>query len=100
MASILFGVAVIPVQAARLFESLLEFQEERRQNLPANFQAKSSISKNDNDEIMKESELKRVYGKRIQEGGILDPRISCESCGARCHRVDAIYCYLCGEKLF
>ncbi len=116
MASILFGVTVIPAQAAQLFEALLEFQEERkRENQSTGMKQKTENDKrwgetllNDDHAIIRESEIRReseIMGllknqqSNQEQGGILDPRISCKSCGARSHRIDAIHCYLCGEKL-
>ena len=98
MTSILFGVAVIPAQTARLFEALLEFQEERRRNIQSKDDKSRRSSSHDHD--VYETELQKLTRQRIQKDGLLlDPRIQCQSCGARCHHVDALYCYMCGEKL-
>lgn len=112
MGSILFGVAVIPAQAARLFEALLEFQEERRMQLQLQSQSskeddeltdmkqKMILSNNNNgDGIEDDMAMQTFLKQRYDQGALLDSRISCENCGVRCHRIDAIYCFSCGEKL-
>ena len=85
MGSILVGVAIIPAQAAELVEALLDFQAERRQK----------------------SMFKNTLRSRMESGSnggfeddMIDPRISCASCGRRSHRSDAFYCWSCGEKLW
>ena len=82
MTSILVGVAVIPGQAAELVEALLDFQAERRQK-----------------DTMKNTLRSRMEGSTLVDD-MVDPRISCPSCGKRSHRSDAFYCYFCGEKLW
>ena len=103
MASILFGVTVIPAQAARLFEALLEFQEERKQkqaqSMGKSIRLKREKIRSDDWEMDDEIELKAFLKKRYDKGELLDSRISCQSCGARCHRIDSIFCFSCGEKL-
>lgn len=100
MASILIGVAVIPAQAARLFEALLEFQEERRQTIDAKNNKFDQNASKDGDSFKKiDNEMKVFLKDRYDKGDILDSRISCRSCGVRCHRIDAIYCFSCGERL-
>ena len=114
MGSILFGVAVIPAQAARLFEALLEFQEERRMQLQLQSQSSkkddkisdmkqmilsNNKNKNNGDIIEDDMAMQTFLKQRYDQGALLDSRISCENCGVRCHRIDAIYCFSCGEKL-
>jgi voltage-gated potassium channel len=82
MGSILVGVAVIPAQAAELVEALLDFQSERRQK-----------------SMMKNTLRSRMEGE-FQEDQMIDPRISCSSCGRRSHRADASFCWSCGTKLW
>jgi len=82
MGSILVGVAVIPAQAAELVEALLDLQAERRQK-----------------DMMKNTLRSRMEGRGLVDD-MVDPRISCPSCGKRSHRSDAFYCYFCGEKLW
>ena len=94
MASILFGVAIIPAQAASLFESLLEFQNERRQSQSIEADSKTILGRKG-----EQTELDSVLKERYERDAILDSRISCRTCGARCHRIDAIHCFACGEKL-
>ena len=98
MASILFGVAVVPAQAARLFEALLEFQEERRNKQSLNTRNKINQDFPD-DDVAEEIDVGALLNQRYGQGNLLDSRISCHSCGARCHRIDADYCFSCGEKL-
>ncbi len=82
MGSILVGVAVIPAQAAELVNALLDLQAERRQK-----------------DLMKNTLRTRMEGSGFVDD-MVDPRISCPSCGKRSHRSDAFYCYFCGEKLW
>ncbi len=81
MGSILVGVAVIPAQAAELVEALFELQEERRK-----------------DKIIKNTLRTRIDG--FENDPMIDPRISCPSCGRRSHRGDALFCWNCGSKLW
>jgi hypothetical protein len=82
MGSILVGVAVIPAQGAELVEALLDFQAERRQK-----------------KKMKNTLRTRMEGG-FENDPMIDPRISCSSCGRRSHRGDAFFCWSCGEKLW
>lgn len=84
IASILVGVVVIPSQAAELVEALLDFQQERRQKK----MIKNTLRSKGGDDDMFETDL------------MVDSRISCPSCGKRCHRGDALYCWNCGSNLF
>lgn len=99
MASILFGVTVIPAQAAKLFEALLEFQEERKRKQAQSIGETIRLKRGADEEMDDEIELKAFLKQRYDKGELLDSRISCHSCGARCHRIDSIYCFSCGEKL-
>jgi len=81
MGSILAGVTVIPAQGAELFEALLDYQTERRQ--------KNAIKNN-----------LRTRIEGFDTDTMIDPRISCTSCGRRSHRSDAFYCWSCGSKLW
>lgn len=100
MASILVGVAVIPAQAASLFEALLEFQTERRQSQSVDIKNQTQ-QPNTNIEggVLREENFTTILEQQCKEGNLLDSRISCRSCGARSHRIDAIYCFSCGAKL-
>lgn len=83
MGSILVGVAIIPAQAAELVEALLDFQAERRQK-----------------KLIKNKLRTRLDGAGFESDPMVDPRISCSSCGKRQHRSDAFYCWNCGSKLW
>mmetsp|Transcript_15439 Transcript_15439/g.29125 ORF Transcript_15439/g.29125 Transcript_15439/m.29125 type:complete len:521 (-) Transcript_15439:45-1607(-) len=83
MTSILVGVAIIPAQAAELVEALLDFQAERRQK-----------------KLIKNKLRTRLNGEGYESDPMVDPRISCSSCGKRQHRSDAFYCWNCGSKLW
>lgn len=82
MGSILAGAAVVPAQAAELVEALLDFQTERRQK---------NMTKNT---------LRTRLESEYENDSMVDPRISCASCGRRSHRSDAFYCWSCGAKLW
>jgi len=83
MGSILVGVAIIPAQGAELVEALLDFQSERRQK-----------------KLIKTTLRTRTDGGGLETDAMIDPRISCASCGKRNHRGDAFYCWSCGSKLW
>jgi voltage-gated potassium channel len=83
MGSILVGVAIIPAQGAELVEALLDFQTERRQK-----------------KLIKTTLRTRTDGGGYENDAMVDPRISCASCGKRNHRGDAFYCWSCGSKLW
>jgi len=84
MASILVGVAIIPAQGAELVEALLDYNSERRQK-----------------KLIKTTLRTRTDGGGGYENdAMIDPRISCASCGKRNHRGDAFFCWSCGSKLW
>lgn len=83
MASILFGVAIIPAQGAELFEALLEFQTEKRQQ-----------------QLIKNKLRTKGPDNKFETDAMVDPRIACINCGKRSHRNDAFYCWNCGTKLW
>jgi len=86
--SILAGVAVVPIQTASLVEALLDFQQERQAQKEQKQQKQPTGNLNeihyDNDETEEFS---------------VDARKSCVQCGAKSHRVDALFCWNCGENL-
>lgn len=81
--SILVGVAVIPGQAAALFEALLDYDRQRNMPDAAN------------------SAKKVVSGPPTppRAAGMMDVSIVCNTCGATMHWVDASYCWSCGGNL-
>lgn len=83
MGSILFGVAVIPAQGAELFEALIEYQTEKRQQ-----------------KMIKNRLRSKGLGSGFESDSMIDPRIACANCGKRSHRQDAFYCWNCGSKLW
>jgi|AntRauTorckE5430_2_1112549.scaffolds.fasta_scaffold04535_1 voltage-gated potassium channel len=83
MGSILVGVAIIPAQGAELVEALLDYNSERRQK-----------------KLIKTTLRTRTLGGGYENDAMIDPRISCASCGKRNHRGDAFFCWSCGSKLW
>jgi hypothetical protein len=89
--SILAGVAIIPGQAAALFEALLESDKQRAElerESPLSLAATNSL---DSEPQQQQSEQQR--------GRMLDPVTPCVHCGTTLHWVDATYCWSCGKKL-
>lgn len=93
--SIVFGVAVVPAQAAALLEALLDREEVRsgragngstkiKNKLPTAMSAtrKSSSASNTDDSIL-----------------ALDTTMTCSNCGASFHWSNARYCYRCGATI-
>jgi hypothetical protein len=83
MGSILVGVSIIPAQGAELVEALLDYNSERRQK-----------------KLIKTTLRTRTLGGGYENDAMIDPRISCASCGKRNHRGDAFFCWSCGSKLW
>lgn len=84
--SILAGVAIIPVQAASLFEALLDYDKQR--NLEQQQQ-----------EEAEEEQKAIVPPNNSSQRGMIDAITPCESCGTTMHWVDATFCWSCGNKL-
>jgi hypothetical protein len=93
--SILAGVAIIPGQAAALFEALLESDKQRAElerDLPLSLAATSTDSLDSEPQQQQPTEQQ-------QRGRMLDPVTPCGHCGTTLHWVDATYCWSCGKKL-
>jgi len=87
--SIVFGVAVIPGQAAALVEALLD-----RENV------KNSNGNSDNRQRGIIGALSGAkYASRDDSILALDTGMTCPNCGASFHWTSASYCHNCGEKL-
>jgi len=87
--SIVFGVAVVPGQAAALVEALLDREKMKNSSdgngmrtFRQNGSKSGSIAGDSDDSVL-----------------ALDTAMSCSNCGASFHWASASYCYKCGEKL-
>jgi voltage-gated potassium channel len=83
-ASILVGIAVLPIQSAGLVEALLDFQKER--------EGKRRIQPPSDELWNKETWIEDVDSVSSLSG-------VCRECGTSTHRRDALYCWNCGSKL-
>jgi hypothetical protein len=124
--SILAGIAIIPAQAAKLVEALLMLQ--REQNEAANMgMLKSGVTQQRRNKLQSysgradgrgptgtnieipaiEEELQQqqrlgISGSRSatrQQPSSSSSSKSCTSCGEPSHRVDARFCWSCGNEL-
>ena len=88
--SILFGVAVVPSQAAGLVEALLD-RERVKSGRGSRIEVPSS-----NRPLPSPSS-----GSFDNGGGLLglDTSVQCPNCGAKFHWVDAQFCYSCGKEM-
>jgi len=102
--SILAGVAVIPIQAAALFEALLDFQKERQQNLD-NENERIVLEQNvtdpphrfNDDNIIGLNTTASNNGNHHSGEQFID--CLCKTCNASPHRRDAFFCWQCGTEL-
>jgi len=93
--SIIFGVAVVPAQAAALLEALLDRERLR------------TGRKNNGDNKMAENRQDSILGtnkfsspSRADDSVLaLDTTTNCSRCGASFHWSCAHYCYKCGEEI-
>jgi len=95
--SILAGVAIIPGQAAALFEALLESDKQRAElerDLPLSLAATTSNSLDSEPQQQQQQQ-----NEQQQRGRMLDPVTPCGHCGTTLHWVDATFCWSCGKKL-
>jgi hypothetical protein len=114
-ASILAGIAIIPAQAAKLVEALLEFQKDQstitvkasKQTSPKNM--KMIRRMNAKTQQDRATDGLGPSGVEIEVPPLTDgedyksyfkivPTKGCASCGKVAHRVDAIYCWNCGTR--
>ena len=105
-ASILVGIAVLPLQTAALVEALLDFQKERegkKKIIPSEFDVKkkndfthSSIDRERSKQRMvSSSSIHDEYTNPVE----YDTQCICTNCGSCPHRNDALFCWNCGSKL-
>jgi len=97
--SILFGVTVIPAQAAALVDALLNYQKERMLIAEAE-EEKSEVILIDYDD----SDFVFAVDQKVQQKSTaknLDSSSSkiCKNCGTSSHRNDATFCWSCGSSL-
>lgn len=97
--SILFGVTVIPAQAAALVDALLDYQKERMLIAEAE-EEKSEVILIDYDD----SDFVFAVDQKVQQKSTaknLDSSSSkiCKNCGTSSHRNDATFCWSCGSSL-
>lgn len=86
--SIVFGVAVVPAQAAALLEALLD-RENVRNGRTSNSRKDTLI------DTMESSSVSYADDSVLA----LDTTMACSRCGACYHWSCAHYCYKCGEKI-
>lgn len=92
--SIVFGVAVVPGQAAALLEALLD-REDIQNGRAVN--GRSEIRNDRRGGIVGSKKSSRTSG--LDESTLaLDTTTNCSRCGASFHWSSARYCYKCGEK--
>jgi hypothetical protein len=93
--SIIFGVAVVPAQAAALLEALLD-RENMRTGRTNNDDNK--MAKNRRDSMLGTN---RFSSRRRADDSVLalDTTTNCLRCGASFHWSCARYCYKCGEEI-
>lgn len=116
--SILVGIAVIPSQAAKLVDVLVEFQKEQEEKKVIRIVGKATTSqskKNKSNSSQKvnpaatdgkgpsgvyleipSTEDGPVSNYYTKNGGTMR---SCKNCGTKSHRRDAKFCWSCGTKL-
>eukprot|EP00977_Amphora_coffeiformis_P026978 scaffold32070_cov203-Amphora_coffeaeformis.AAC.1 len=119
-ASIIAGVAVIPAQAAKLFEAFAAFQREKeqelspiltpkmarqmiRQDMKGSTAAPVKYNLTDGkgpggtpiDEPIKEW----VEAGQRSDNTSIDPSLTCRTCTAAHHWSDAVFCWSCGSQL-
>lgn len=111
--SILAGVAVIPAQASKLVDALVEFQKDQKKSGPrVTVRAGSAAKKAEDEKAISASNVSSVnlrekaYEVRAKEAkvaagdrfeGFLGR--SCLECESTDHREDATFCWNCGSKL-
>jgi hypothetical protein len=83
-------VAVIPGQAAALFEALLSYDKQRNANA-------QELEKKNGNQLQPPSE--GVGGPQSSSSRLIDAVTPCSTCGATMHWVDATYCWSCGNTL-
>jgi voltage-gated potassium channel Kch len=93
--SIIFGVAVVPAQAAALLEALLD-RENVRNGRTSN--GDNRMAKNGHDAMIGTNKFSSP--SRADDSVLaLDTTTNCSRCGASFHWSCARYCYKCGEEI-
>jgi len=103
--SILFGVAIIPVQAAKLVDIFVESQKDQQER-----RRKGPTTKSEVKVTSTSSTTNNATNGMGPSGTELEvppkDRLGTESLGRRCgqcsaapHRVDAVFCWSCGAEL-
>lgn len=93
--SIVFGVAVVPAQAASLLEALLDRENMRNGRVKNNGTRYAKHQENFNTGRTSSSSAQDTEEKILA----LDTAMACYRCGASFHWSCARYCYRCGEKI-
>jgi len=117
--SILAGVAIIPAQAATLFEALLDFQRERdgeKKKLSDGFDQQQQINDDTDTAVLTEQQPPRIELEQkpnpsppatalnnINTTNKIEQHymnnMKCRTCSASPHRLDAFFCWSCGAQI-
>ena len=115
--SIIAGVAVIPAQAAKLFEAFAAFQREQSQELPLSPKVARQIMLRDKKRSVASVKYNLMDGKgpggtpidepikewsevgQRSDNTPIDASLTCQTCQATYHWSDAVFCWSCGSHL-
>ena len=101
--SIVFGVAVVPGQAAALVEALLDRENVRKGRAPNSSRSMTNRKVADINGTTKNSNANEKSESSALDADqtvlALDTTMSCYRCGASFHWSCARYCYSCGEEV-
>lgn len=105
-ASILVGIAVLPLQTAALVEALLDFQKEGEGRRKKTTESDSWNLKSNRYNVPLTSETGDGKGSIVSSSTPLEcysieqeTQCVCTICSASPHRIDALFCWNCGSKL-
>mmetsp|Transcript_990 Transcript_990/g.1289 ORF Transcript_990/g.1289 Transcript_990/m.1289 type:complete len:124 (-) Transcript_990:153-524(-) len=95
--SILFGVTVIPYQAAALVEALLTLQTEKANKEPESI----LIDYDDSDQVYAVNKAKQISSSStsLDQAQTTSIGSKCGVCGNSSNRQDASFCWSCGAPL-
>jgi hypothetical protein len=93
--SILAGVAIIPGQAAALFEAVLE-SDLQRIELEKMERGAGTTTPPPTTTLSRQAQ---TLDSSSPQRGLIDAVTPCANCGSTMHWVDATYCWSCGTKL-